>query len=219
MSEAPGADVRILGTRQAAARLSRRSVLAGLAAAGAGLVVTGCGRSDRVAANIAPDGELEDKLNIYTWGDYDDPALLKKFRKDFDVIVQVDSFGSNEELISKLSATRGTSGYDIVVPTGLVIPQMAHHKLLQPLDKKLLPNLSTMDPNFLKQPFDPENTYSVCKNWGTTGFVYDTQAINDDLETWKDFVTMATGKASGKVAVLEDPWEASGIGLGATATT
>ena len=56
------------------------------------------------------DGELESKLNMYSWGDYDNPDLIDAFKNEHDVLVQVDSFGSNEELIAKLSTSRGTSG-------------------------------------------------------------------------------------------------------------
>lgn len=204
--------VKVLGPPGLARRLSRRSVLAGLAAAGVG-VVSGCS-GGKVASSPPLDGEMEDRLTMYSWGDYDDPAVLRKFRKDHDILFQVDAFGSNEELMAKLGASRGTSGYDIVVPTGLVVPQMVKHGQLQMLDKSLLPNLSTMDPNFLGQEFDPDNTYSVCKNWGTTGFVYDNTVHRGRYTSWQDFLELARGPASGKTSLLEDPWEVCSIGLG-----
>jgi spermidine/putrescine transport system substrate-binding protein len=204
--------VKVLGPPGLARKLSRRSVLAGLAAAGVG-VVSGCA-SGKVASSPALDGEVEDRLTMYSWGDYDDPAVLRKFRTKFDVLLQVDAFGSNEEMMAKLGASRGTSGYDIVVPTGLVIPQMVKHGQLQKLDKSLLPNLSTMDPNFLRQEFDPDNNYSVCKNWGTTGFVYDNTVHKGSYTSWKDFLDLARGPASGKTSLLEDPWEVCSIALG-----
>ncbi|WP_018155305.1 polyamine ABC transporter substrate-binding protein [Demetria terragena] len=204
--------VRVLGSAGLSHRLTRRGMLTGLAAAGVG-VVSGCG-SGKVASSPPLDGEREDQLTMYSWGDYDDPAVLKAFRRKFDVLLQVDSFGSNEEMMAKLGASRGTSGYDIVVPTGLVIPQMVKHDQLQKLDKSLLPNLSTMDPNFLGQPFDPKNTYSVCKNWGTTGFVFDKTVHRGRYTSWKDFLDLAKGPASGKTSLLEDPWEVCSIALG-----
>ena len=38
-------------------------------------------------------------------------------------------------------------------------------KLIQPINHDLLPNLKYMDPAFLKQEWDPENKYSICKDW------------------------------------------------------
>lgn len=207
--------VRVLGSPSTVAKFSRRSVLAGMAASGVALL-TSCGQNtDRVASNIAPDGNLEDRLNIYSWGDYDDPLLLREFNDTYDVLVQADAFGSNEEMIAKIAASRGTSGYDLVVPTGLMIPQMVDNNLLQPLDHSLIPNMDTMDPDFMDLYYDPGNVYSVPKAWGTTGFVYDRTVHTGTYTSWQDFLDLATGEASGRTALLEDPWEVSSIALGA----
>jgi spermidine/putrescine transport system substrate-binding protein len=206
-------NIKVLGSGTALNQLTRRSVLGGMAAAGIALLA-GCGQgSEKVASNVAPDGKLEDRVNVYSWGDYDDPALFKAFKKKFHAVVQADAFGSNEELIAKLSATRGTSGYDIVVPTSLYIPQMVDHDLLQPLDKSLIPNFTTLDPAYLDQEFDRGNVYSAPKAYGSTGFVYDKTVIKRELSSWADFMEVARTTASGKVALLEDAWEVTAIPL------
>ncbi len=205
-------DVRFLAPRTAAARLSRRAVLAGFGVVGLG-ALSACGRTTKMAASPAVDGELESKLNLYTWGDYDNPELIDAFRNQNDVLVQVDAYGSNEELIAKLATSRGTSGYDVVVPTGSNIPQMLEHKLLQELDLELIPNFTHMDPNFTHQYFDPENRYSICKAWGTTGYVYNTTKISREMTSWQDFIDAAQDEAAGTTSLLEDPWEVSAIAL------
>ncbi|WP_145942520.1 polyamine ABC transporter substrate-binding protein [Corynebacterium glyciniphilum] len=207
-------DVRILGGPATVAKLTRRSVLIGMAVSGAALL-TGCGQgSGKVASNVAPDGSLEDRLNIYSWGDYDDPALFQQFKDEFGTVIQADAFGSNEEMIAKIAASRGTSGYDIVVPTGLMIPQMVDHQLIQPLDHSLIPNISTMDANFMDLSYDRGNRYSVTKAWGTTGFVYDRTVHTGTYRSWSDFLALATGEASGRTSLLEDAWEVSSVALG-----
>lgn len=206
-------DVKILASRPALRRLSRRSVLGAFAAAGVALVA-GCGQnSGKVAANIAPDGHLEARINLYSWGDYDDPSLFEKFRDTYSVLVQADAYGSNEELMAKLSATRGTSGYDVVVPTSLFIPQMVAHKLIQPLDKSLIPNVSTLDPAYLDKNFDPGNKYSVPKAYGSTGYVYDTTKLKGNFTSWAEFLKLAQGPASRMTSLLEDAWEVTAIPL------
>lgn len=168
-----------------------------------------------MAKSPPTDGELESKLNMYSWGDYDNPDLIDAFKNEHDVLVQVDSFGSNEELIAKLSTSRGTSGYDVVVPTGSNIPQMLKHNLLQEINLDMIPNFEHMDPNFTNQYFDPDNKYSICKAWGTTGFVYNTKKISWDMSSWQDFIDVAQKEAAGTTSLLEDPWEVSAIALAA----
>lgn len=207
-------DVTFLAPRAASARLSRRALLAGFGVVGLG-ALSACGKTTKMAASPPTDGQLESKLNLYSWGDYDNPELLDAFKSKNDILVQVDAYGSNEELVAKLSTSRGTSGYDVVVPTGSNIPQMLEHDLLQELDLSLIPNFKHMDPNFTHQYFDPDNTYSICKAWGTTGFVYNTKKIDKELTSWQDFLDTAQKEAAGTTALLEDPWEVSAIALSA----
>ncbi len=133
--------------------------------------------------------------------------MIKAFTTDKGPKITLDSYSSNEEMISKLVAAKGTGGYDIVVPTGTYIPQMVQNGLLQKINRDLLPNLKHMDPQFLGQAWDPTNDYSVCKAWGTSGFVYDTTVVKRELKTWADFLDCAQKEASGKTSLLDDPAE------------
>ncbi len=202
--------LRILADERVAGAVSRRLVLAGLAAVGVG-ALAGCGSDKAFAPTATPDGEMEDRLNVYSWGDYDAPETISQFQEKYGTQLQLDSFSSNEQLIAKLGATRGTSGYDIVVPTGNYIPMMSQNGLLAELDHRKLPNLKNLDPAYRDQPWDPGNRYSVCKNWGTTGFVYDSTKLTRPMESWADFLDAATHEASGSLSLLDDPLEITAI--------
>lgn len=207
--------VRILASRAAAPlivqELSRRRFLSLAAIAGGTAFLAACSAGGAKPAPAATGGDLEGSLSIYSWGDYDAPEVLTDFTSEFGPKITVDSFGSNEELISKLVAAKGTGGYDIIVPTGVFIPQMVENGLLLKLNKDLIPNLSHMDPAYLGRDWDPGNEYSICKAWGTTGFVYDKTVITRELTTWADFLDAAQNEASGKTSVLDDPAEITGM--------
>jgi len=196
--------------------LSRRNLLSMTAIVSGGLLLSACSPGGKGGAKpgegpTATGGKLEDKLSIYSWGDYDAPEVLDAFTKEKGPKIIIDAYGSNEELISKLVAGKGTGGYDIIVPTGSYIPQMVENGLLMKLNKDLIPNIKYMDPEFLDLKWDPKGEYSICKAWGTTGFVYDTTVISRDLATWNDFMDAAANEASGKTSVLDDPAELTGI--------
>ena len=75
--------------------------------------------------------------------------------------MSVDVYNSNEEAIAKLEAAGGTSGYDIVVPTGVVHPaDGGRQDLIQKLDLTLIPNFGNVDPIYINQSFDPGNKYT-----------------------------------------------------------
>jgi spermidine/putrescine transport system substrate-binding protein len=208
-------EVRILAHRSAAriidSELTRRGFLAASGAAGLAAVLAACSPAGSKAAPAATGGKLENQLSMYSWGDYDAPDVLKAYTKTLGPTIKMSSFGSNEEMIAKLVAAKGTSGYDIVVPTGVFIPQMVENKLLQKFNKDLIPNIKYMDPAFLGRQWDPDNEYSICKAWGTTGFVYDKSVITRELKTWNDFLDAAQNEASGKTSMLDDPAELTGV--------
>lgn len=209
-------NIRILANADAATiirrELSRRNFL-GFAAAvgGVGLLAACTPDGQSTPSPGATGGDLEANLSIYTWGDYDNPEVLEQFTAELGPRITLDAFNSNEEMISKLVAARGTSGYDIVVPTGQFIPQMIENGLLTALNLELIPNIQYTDPAFLGRDWDPENEYSICKAWGTTGYVYDKTVITRELTTWQDFFDAAQNEASGRTSVLDDPAELTGM--------
>jgi spermidine/putrescine transport system substrate-binding protein len=129
-------DIKILAPAGTASRVSRRAFMGGSAVAvfsGSVLLAACGGDSDEPGGGTGTDAgsdtgtgapQIEDQLNFYHWAEYDDPKLFKQFSEEFGPTTKIDIYASNEEMIAKLVAAAGTSGYDIVVPTGVYIPQM-----------------------------------------------------------------------------------------------
>ena len=192
---------RILISKQAAQRvaatINRRRFLALTGGAAAVAALAACGGSSSSKSK---------NLNMFTWAEYDDPDLLKSWGN-----ISLTIFNSNEEAIQKLVQGGGSSGFDMVVPTGVYIPQLAKAGMLEELDKTKLPNFSNLDPNYANQAWDPDNKYSVCKNWGTTGWIYDKSVVTTEIKTWADFIKVAQTEASGKTSVLDTAPNLAGI--------
>src|SRR5690606_24781362 len=75
--------------------------------------------------------------------------------------------------------------------------------LIEPIDLSRLPNY---DPAQNEQRFTAEGTvdgvvYAVPKNWGTTGFVVNTNKLAQPLSSWKEFWDITQTDASGRVMV------------------
>ena len=150
-------------------------------------------------------------LAMYTWGEYNDPDIIGSLAEDaLGVTMKVDYYVSNEDLITKLSTSNGASGFDIIVPTGPYIPQMIDKDLIEKFDKSLLPNMVNVDPLYLGQSWDPTNDYSVCKDWGTTGYMWDSAVITQDITSWQDFFDVCIGEASGNCSWLDTPVNVTG---------
>jgi spermidine/putrescine transport system substrate-binding protein len=91
------------------------------------------------------------------------------------------------------------------------IPQLVAAGLLQPLDKARIPNFVNLDAPYVNQSWDPGNQYSVCKDWGTTGWLWDTTVVTTEIATWSDFITAAQTEASGQTSILDAPPDIAGI--------
>jgi len=214
-SPSPSGDgLRVLIDRAGATRLTRRRLF-GLAGGVALLAACGDGGSTAgspLGSTVASSKPVGGALNIFTWAEYTDPKVVSAFTKTSGVKVSLDIYDSNEAAIAKLDLASGSSGYDIVVPTGVYIPQMVKKGLLQKLDKSKLPNLSNVDQIYLDQPWDKGNVHSVCKDWGTTGVVYDRKAVKEPVTGWADYLRLAATKGvSGRVSALAVPADLTGI--------
>jgi spermidine/putrescine transport system substrate-binding protein len=208
--------VKVLASRATAERITRRHFLAGSAVAvfSSSVLLAACGEDTPAPGgdgSPAAGGEVEDRLNFFHWAEYDDPEVFKDFENEFGVTTKIDIYASNEEAIAKLAAASGTSGYDLVIPTGVYIPQMVELDLLQEINLELIPNFENVDEIYRDQPWDPGNKYSVCKDWGSTGWIYDTTKVSSEITTWSDFLDVAKGEASGQTSVLDTPGNLTGI--------
>lgn len=124
-------------------------------------------------------------LTIYNWGDYIDPALLKKFEKETGYKVVYETFDSNEAMYTKIK--QGGTAYDLTIPSEYMIQKMIQAKMLLTLDHQKIKGLENIDARFLDLDFDEQNRYSIPYFWGTLGIIYNDQFISEDkMKTWND---------------------------------
>ncbi len=148
-------------------------------------------------------------LFYYNWADYVNPETYERFAADTDIKVKKDFYASNEDLLAKLQG--GATGYDLIVPTGYMVQIMAEEGLLQEIDWSQIPNAqANLDDKFKALPYDPDDKWSVAKDWGTTGFTYRTDLVPEKPTTWAEFFELAKTKYSGKVTMLDGIPECTG---------
>ena len=117
-------------TGRAAKAFSRRLVLRGAAAAGA-IAATG----PWIVRNaFSSSGEL----NVFTWSDYMPDEHIKNFTDKTGITINFTGYGSNEDLLAKIQATKGR-GFDLVSPTVDRVGQWKPLELLQPFDMNRIP--------------------------------------------------------------------------------
>ncbi|ODN69037.1 extracellular solute-binding protein [Methylobrevis pamukkalensis] len=134
-----------------------------------------------LAAFAAGPASAAGDLNIYNWGDYTSPELIKKFSEVHDVKVTVTDFDSNDTALAKIRA--GGHGFDIVVPSANYVPIWISEGLLLEARPDQMPNFKNVDPRWVDVAWDPGRHYTVPWQWGLTGIVVDTSLFKGEINT------------------------------------
>src|SRR5581483_4373416 len=181
------------------------------AATNASAAPTNAGATNAPAPTTAAAGKVEDELFLYNWAEYVNPDNIDAFSKANNVKVTLSFFESNEDALAKVEA--GGTGYDVLAPTGYMVQIMADKGLLMPLDLSKIPNFKHMGAEFAKgRPHDPDNKWSVTKDWGTTGIAWNSDKIKEPITSLDDFWKLAP-KYSGKIAMMDSSPEIIGLTL------
>ena len=152
-------------------------------------------------------------LRLHNWFDYISPQLIAAFERQYDCVVEVSTFDSNEDMILKMQED-GCESYDLIVPSSYVVSQMAKMNLIVPIDHARCPSVRrNIDPDCLYAvPEDREFRYGVPYAISSSGLLYATNRIpaGVDVSTWALFGNPAF---KGRITLLDDMREVIGAAL------
>jgi len=124
----------------------------------------------------------EGVLNIYNWGNYTSPDMIKKFEDKYKVKVTITDYDSNDTALAKVR--QGGSGFDMAVPSQNYLPIWIQEGLLLQTDPGKMENFKNVAPEWANPDFDPGRKYSVPWAMGIVGTVVNTDVYNGDINTW-----------------------------------
>ena len=185
-------------SRRVLRRSSRRSLLAGLGAAAAGVsfsALDGCAPKGRIGKN----GE-EAKLNLYNWDTYTGKTTLADFQAATGVAVKMSLFANNDELFAKLKA--GNPGFDVIVPSNEFVTRFRIADLLMPLDLAKIPNRANILPGFINPAFDPGRKWSMPYTWLALGIGYRRSKVDGVPDSWKWL--MESDRYKGRIGLFSE---------------
>ncbi len=137
----------------------------------------------------------EGALNIYNWGDYTSPEMIKKFEETYKVKVTITDYDSNDTALAKVRA--GGHGFDIVVPSANYVPIWVKEGLLLEARPDQMENFKNVDERWVDVPWDPGRHYTVPWQWGVSGIGVNTKVYGGDINTsaiWLDPPAELVGK-------------------------
>jgi spermidine/putrescine transport system substrate-binding protein len=141
------------------------------------------------------------RLNVFNWSDYVAPGTIPDFEREFGLRVRYGTYESIPEMLAKVMS--GNSGWDVIFPSAEYIQPMRDMGLLAQLRHQWLPNLSNLDQQFQRPPWDPNLEYSVPYMHGATGVIFQ-QSLGWTPRAWSD---LWDARLAGKLTMLDDPPE------------
>lgn len=166
-----------------------------------GVSMAGCGSKSSADEKKETSKYAGEELNIFLWPEYIPDSVIADFEDTYGVTVNVSTYSSNEEMLSKLqNSASGT--YDIVNPSDYMVEYMIENNLLAELNRSILTNYDNLDEQYLGQFYDTENKYSIPFAPGEIILTYDKNAVSDEITCLDDIFDE---KYASSIVVLDDP--------------
>jgi spermidine/putrescine transport system substrate-binding protein len=163
-----------------------------------------------IANNMAPEEGAT--LQVYNWVAYVNQAVVNSFAKKYKCKVQVTTFNTMDEAMSKL---RGGLQFDVLM--GLTVDelgQVIEGKLARPLNHSYIPNITQAWSDFTNPFYDQGWQYTVPYTIYTTGMSWRKDLVNENPYAMANPWAMPwQSKYKGRVAILDDYREAISLAL------
>jgi spermidine/putrescine transport system substrate-binding protein len=156
--------------------------------------------------------ERDATLQVYIWEAYINQACVNSFAKKYKCKVQLTTFNTMNEALSKL---RSGLSFDVLVgATPDVLGQIVEGQIAQPLNHSYIPNIRQAWPDYTNPFYDLGWQYTVPYTIYTTGITWRKDHVHENPATMKNPWSMLwQPKYRGRVAILDDYREGISLGL------
>ncbi len=131
---------------------------------------------------LVPAASAEEVVNVYNWYDYMDERVFDMFYQETGIKVNCMYFTTNEDMMVQIRVSPGA--YDVVFPSDYCVERMISEGLLAEINFDNVPNMEYILDSLKNPDYDPENKYSVPFMWGTVGILYNTEKLDDPVDSW-----------------------------------
>ncbi len=160
--------------------------------------------------NASDSNNKEESLVFLNWSEYMDPDLIKMFEEKFNAKVK-EVFFETDETKEEMLIDTNARGFDVILSSGISIPQYIKNGWLSKISLKQVPNRKHIDPRW--QNATPQIAgYAIPYVWGTTGIVYRKDLLKKEVSSWLDLYR-PDKKLRGKIVMINDSKDTVGMAL------
>jgi len=189
--------------------VSRRSVLAGAGAVGAGSLLAACGGGGGSNADVRWGNwtlylDYDSKKKVY--------PTLEEFTKQTKISVKyLEDYNDNDEFYGKVQGQlklKKDIGYDLICPTDWMAARYIRLGYAQKLDKANIPNSKNILPALASVPYDTDRSYSLTWQGIMGGFTWNKEKLPKGIHTLDELFAPAN---KGKIEVLTELRDTVGV--------
>ncbi len=189
--------------------VSRRSVLAGAGAVGAGSLLAACGGGGGSSADVRWGNwtlylDYDSKKKVY--------PTLEEFTKQTKISVKyLEDYNDNDEFYGKVQGQlklKKDIGYDVICPTDWMAARYIRLGYAQKLDKANIPNSKNILPALAHVPYDTNRDYSLTWQGIMGGFTWNKEKLPKGIHTLDELFAPAN---KGKIEVLTELRDTVGV--------
>ena len=171
--------------------------------------LAGCSGNSAKTASTESEGSKSKELNVICWSEYLPDDVIKGFEEKYALKVNLTTYTDPDEMLAKVkSSSKGT--YDMIIGPAQDTQILKSQDLIQKLDTSKIENFKNIDEQYLKEPNDPKNEYTIPYLGTSILIAVNTDKIKDDIKSYKDLLSP---KYKDTMVVVEDARPVVGIGL------
>ncbi|MFC4551813.1 MULTISPECIES: ABC transporter substrate-binding protein [Halorussus] len=153
-------------------------------------------------------------LNILTWEEYGDPAIVKPIEEQVGVNIQITKSTSSAKMFSSWNAGQYRQ-YDIAIPNNNYVPKFMAADLVAPVPQGVVQHQQAMYDKFRQfqqnQFTSQGDLYGVPIRFGWYGYSYDSRKLSPDHEKSYDALFNANYEGAnlkGKIVMYDNHFKA-----------
>ena len=152
--------------------------------------------------------EKKEEINILNYGANAAEGVYEEFEKETGIKVNEKTFDDMHYMYQEVAS--GKVKYDVILVSDDMAEKMIKEDMLQNINKDNIPNIVNMNEGDMGKPYDPNNDYTVPYMNGTIGLIYNTETVDEDIDSWK---SLFDSKYKNEVFMFDNMRDTIGVAL------
>lgn len=151
---------------------------------------------------------VKEEINVLNYGANAAEGVYKEFEEKTGIKVNEKTFDDMHYMYQEVAS--GKVNYDVILVSDDMADKMIKENRLQKINKENIPNIVNMNEGDMGKAYDPNNDYTVPYMNGTIGLIYNTETVDEDIDSWK---SLFDSKYKNEVFMFDNMRDTIGVAL------